>query len=60
MKAEVLYNFRKILFYLIYLIKSDVHLVYLDFDTFKRLMGPIENILKRDSNRYDNYMRKLI
>ncbi|EGR28404.1 hypothetical protein IMG5_176210 [Ichthyophthirius multifiliis] len=34
---------------------TDVNLVYLDFDTFKRLMGPIENILKRNEEKYAKY-----
>lgn len=29
--------------------------MYLDHDTFKRLMGPIEGILKRNEARYAKY-----
>ncbi|KAL4439096.1 hypothetical protein ABPG74_008871 [Tetrahymena malaccensis] len=34
---------------------TDVKLMYLDHDTFKRLLGPIEGILKRNETRYAKY-----
>jgi len=35
--------------------KTDAIVVYLDKDTFNRLMGPIEGILKRNEDRYSKY-----
>ena len=32
-------------------------LVYLDFDTFKRLMGPMESLLKRNEDKYAKYWK---
>jgi len=36
--------------------KSDCSVVYLDRDSFKRLLGPIEDILKRNFAKYEKYM----
>ena len=30
-------------------------LIYLDFYTFKRLMGPMEDLLKRNEDKYAKY-----
>ena len=38
--------------------KTDVKLLKLDRMSFKRLLGPIENILKRNSNAYIKYIGK--
>jgi cAMP-dependent protein kinase regulator len=34
---------------------TDSVLVYLDFPTFKRLMGPMEDLLKRNEEKYAQY-----
>ena len=36
--------------------KTPCKVVYIDRDSFKRLLGPIEEILKRNLNRYAQYM----
>lgn len=41
-----------------YIAETDCQLLILDRMTFKRLLGPIENILKRDMNIYAKYMKK--
>lgn len=38
------------------LCKSDVKLVSLDRESFKRMIGPLEDILKRNEERYQKYM----
>jgi cAMP-dependent protein kinase regulator len=38
--------------------KSDCKLLRLDRMSFKRLLGPIENILKRNSDAYVKYIGK--
>lgn len=35
--------------------QDDVKLVYLDRDCFKRLLGPLEEILKRNAEKYEKY-----
>lgn len=37
---------------------SDVTVVYLDRDSFRRLCGPIEDILKRNTGRYEKFLKK--
>jgi cAMP-dependent protein kinase regulator len=37
-----------------------VKLVYLDQLSFRRLLGPIEDILKRNSHRYQQYLKENI
>lgn len=32
--------------------------VYLDSDSFRRLIGPIEDILKRNAAKYEKYLKK--
>eukprot|EP01015_Nassula_variabilis_P016047 TRINITY_DN2422_c0_g1_i6.p4 TRINITY_DN2422_c0_g1~~TRINITY_DN2422_c0_g1_i6.p4 ORF type:complete len:147 (+),score=39.14 TRINITY_DN2422_c0_g1_i6:44-442(+) len=36
--------------------KTDLTLVSLDRDSFTRLLGPLDEILKRNFNRYEKYM----
>ena len=36
--------------------KSDCKLACIDRDSFKRLLGPLDNILKRNMEAYKNYM----
>ncbi len=36
---------------------SNLKLISLDRDSFKRLLGPIENILSRNSDKYVKYMQ---
>lgn len=36
--------------------KTDVKLVSLDRESFKRMLGPLEDILKRNEERYKKYM----
>lgn len=38
--------------------KSDCRLLSLDRMSFKRLLGPLENILKRNSDTYIKYIKK--
>jgi len=38
--------------------KTDCKLLTLDRMSFKRLLGPVENILKRDSDKYEKYIEK--
>ena len=38
---------------------SDLKLASLDINAFKRLLGPIEPILKRNKDKYDQYSFKL-
>jgi cAMP-dependent protein kinase regulator len=38
--------------------KTNCKLLALDRMSFKRLLGPIENILKRNSDSYVKYMKK--
>lgn len=38
--------------------KSDCKLLTLDRLAFKRLLGPLENILKRNSEAYTKYIKK--
>jgi len=38
--------------------KSNCKLLALDRMSFKRLLGPIENILKRNSDSYVKYIKK--
>jgi len=38
--------------------KSEVKLVAVDRDSFKRLLGPLEEILKRNMARYQQFMWK--
>lgn len=35
---------------------SEVTVVYLDRDSFRRLIGPIEDILKRNTDRYAKFL----
>lgn len=37
---------------------SPLKLISLDRNSFKRLLGPIEEILKRNSEQYTKYVRK--
>ena len=37
---------------------SDCVLASIDRKSFKRLLGPLEDILKRNTARYDQYVRK--
>ena len=36
---------------------SSLNVVELDRDSFKRLCGPLEDILKRNEERYANYLK---
>jgi len=36
---------------------SDVKVISLDRNSFKRLLGPLEDILKRNSDTYIKYMK---
>jgi len=38
--------------------KSDCKLLVLDRMSFKRLLGPLENLLKRNSDAYVKYLKK--
>ncbi|KAM3144484.1 hypothetical protein pb186bvf_003353 [Paramecium bursaria] len=38
---------------------SEVKLIYLDRECFKRLMGPLEDILKRNMEKYEAYQNRL-
>jgi len=38
--------------------RTDCRLISLDRKSFKRLLGPIENLLMRDSNKYIQYVTK--
>nr|AAC47268.1 44 kDa regulatory subunit of cAMP-dependent protein kinase [Paramecium tetraurelia] len=38
--------------------KSEVIVVYLDSDSFRRLIGPVDEILKRNMGRYEKYVKK--
>jgi len=35
---------------------TDVSLIYLNRDTFKRLLGPVEDLLKRNEEKYRRYI----
>jgi cAMP-dependent protein kinase regulator len=37
--------------------KSELKLASIDRDSFKRLLGPLDNILKRNISSYQNYMQ---
>ncbi|KAM3133382.1 hypothetical protein pb186bvf_014543 [Paramecium bursaria] len=37
---------------------SDAQVVYLDSESFRRLIGPIEDILKRNVSRYEKFLKK--
>jgi len=37
---------------------TSLDVVELDRDSFKRLCGPLEDILKRNEERYANFMKK--
>jgi cAMP-dependent protein kinase regulator len=37
--------------------KSELKLASIDRDSFKRLLGPLDNILKRNISSYLNYMQ---
>eukprot|EP01017_Pseudomicrothorax_dubius_P033067 TRINITY_DN4389_c0_g1_i5.p1 TRINITY_DN4389_c0_g1~~TRINITY_DN4389_c0_g1_i5.p1 ORF type:complete len:120 (+),score=36.25 TRINITY_DN4389_c0_g1_i5:881-1240(+) len=36
--------------------KTDLNLVKLDRDSFRRILGPLEDILRRNMHRYQQYM----
>jgi cAMP-dependent protein kinase regulator len=36
--------------------QTDVSVVYLDRNSFKRLIGPIDDILRRNFKRYEKFM----
>jgi len=38
--------------------KTDCKLLTLDRMSFKRLLGPIENLLKRNSDKYEKYIKE--
>ncbi|CAK92908.1 unnamed protein product (macronuclear) [Paramecium tetraurelia] len=38
--------------------KTDVTLLYCDFNSFKRLMGPLEQVLQRNMERYQHYLQQ--
>ncbi|CAK87116.1 unnamed protein product (macronuclear) [Paramecium tetraurelia] len=38
--------------------KTDVVLLYCDFNSFRRLMGPLEEVLKRNVERYEKYLQQ--
>ena len=40
-----------------YIFETDGVLIYLDFKTFKRLMGPMEDLLKRNEEKYATYWK---
>ena len=42
---------------IIYIYKTDVMLIYLDFKTFRSMMGPMENLLKRNEEKYATYWK---
>ena len=37
--------------------QEDVTIVYLDGGSFRRIIGPLENILKRNTAKYAKYAR---
>jgi cAMP-dependent protein kinase regulator len=37
-------------------LKGDLKVVSIDRDSFKRLLGPLDEILKRNFSRYEKYM----
>jgi cAMP-dependent protein kinase regulator len=41
-------------------LKGEVKIVWVDRDAFKRLLGPMESILKRNTEKYEKYVIKTI
>ena len=38
-------------------LQGDVKIVYVDRDAFKRLLGPLEVLLKRNESKYEKYVK---
>jgi cAMP-dependent protein kinase regulator len=44
--------------YFFLLNKTDATVVFLDSQSFRRLCGPLEEILKRNVSRYEKFVKK--